>query len=83
MDQEMLSSLFFPLLFSLAGSVYAYVKVSEKAEQVLLVMVLFQVIGSVGYILGASTTLFVLLAVHAMALAGLMVHRLQLVPVRP
>lgn len=70
----MLISLVLPLLFSALAGAYGYFKVPEKAGQVLLVMVLFQVVGGAGYVMSATPELFTLLGLHAAVVASLMVR---------
>ncbi|WP_240741817.1 hypothetical protein [Deinococcus sp. KSM4-11] len=73
----MLNTLFFPLLFSMGAGTYAYLRFHDRRPRALLVMTLFQLLGSYGYFTQQGAPLFALLAVHATVVFFLLVHHLQ------
>lgn len=76
----MLNALALPLLFSMLAGVYAYTRFPERRSKVLLVVILFQLVGSAGYVTEPGYALFSLLCVHAVVVLGLLLHGLQVLP---
>lgn len=77
MGQEMLNTLFFPLLFSMGAGSFAYLRFHDRRPRALLVMTLFQLLGSYGYFTQPAAPLFALLALHATIVFFLLLNHLQ------
>jgi len=73
----MLNALFLPLLFSMVGGSYAYLRFPDRRPRVLLTLVLFQLVGAYGHSAQPDATLFGLLALHMLVVCGLLLHQLQ------
>lgn len=73
----MLNTLVLPLLFSICGGLYLYVRFPERRPRALLVMTLFQLVGAYGYATAPEETLFGLLVLHAAVVFILLVRHLQ------
>lgn len=73
----MLNALVLPLLFSMLGGTYAYLRFPERRPRVLLTLILFQLVGSYGHSSQPSAALFGLLALHMLVVFGLLLHGLQ------
>jgi hypothetical protein len=77
MDQGILNALVLPLLFSISGGLYLYVRFPERRPRALLVMTLFQLVGAYGYATSPDDALFGLLVLHAAVVFILLVRHLQ------
>ncbi|TDE85743.1 hypothetical protein [Deinococcus sp. S9] len=77
MSQEMLNVLALPLLFSVLGGSYAYLRFPDRRPNVLLTLILFQLVGGYGYSTQPSSALFSLLALHGLVVLTLLLHGLQ------
>lgn len=77
MHQEMLNALALPLLFSMLGGTYAYLRFPERRPRVLLTLILFQLVGAYGHSTEPGAALFGLLALHMLVVFGLLLHGLQ------
>ncbi|CAM3935671.1 hypothetical protein [Deinococcus marmoris] len=77
MDQGMLNALVLPLLFSIGGGLYLYLRFPERRPRALLVMTLFQLVGAYGYATAPEEGLFGLLILHAAVVFVLLVRHLQ------
>lgn len=64
MGQEMLNALLLPLLFSMAGGTYAYLRFPERRPRVLLTLLLFQLVGAYGHAVQPDSGLFGLLTIE-------------------
>lgn len=76
----MLNALVLPLLFSMVGGTYAYLRFPERRPRVLLTLILFQLVGAYGHSTEPGTPLFGLLALHMLVVVGLLLHGLQTPP---
>ncbi|WP_229784489.1 hypothetical protein [Deinococcus radiotolerans] len=79
----MLNALLLPLLFSMAGGTFVFLRRPEARQQGLLVMILFQLVGAAGYTLQSTLEVFALLCVHALFVLVLMTRHLQTPHVAP
>ncbi len=77
MDQGLINTLVLPLLFSICGGLYLYVRFPERRPRALLVMTLFQLVGAYGYSTAPEEALFGLLVMHAAVVFILLVRHLQ------
>ncbi|MFK7602645.1 hypothetical protein ACI3L1_10575 [Deinococcus sp. SM5_A1] len=77
MDQGMLNALVLPLLFSICGGLYLYVRFPDRRPRALLVMTLFQLVGAYGYATAPEEGVFGLLILHAAVVFVLLVRHLQ------
>ncbi|WP_104991285.1 hypothetical protein [Deinococcus sp. NW-56] len=77
MGQEMLNALLFPLLFSIVGGTYAYLRFPDRRPKVLLTLVLFQLVGAYGHASQPDTGLFGLLTLHLLVVVTWLAHYLQ------
>jgi len=77
MGQEMLNALVFPLLFSMAGGTYAYLRFPERRPKVLLTVMLFQLVGAYGHAGQPDPALFGLLTLHLLVTVVWLGHYLQ------
>ncbi|WP_165794123.1 hypothetical protein [Deinococcus aerius] len=87
MSQEMLNALALPLLFSMLGGTYAYLRFPERRSKVLLTLILFQLVGAYGHATQPGMALFSLLVLHSLVVFALLLHglrtpRLELAPER-
>ncbi|CAM3565929.1 hypothetical protein DEFR109230_02985 [Deinococcus frigens] len=73
----MLNALVLPLLFSLCGGLYLYVRFPERRPRALLIMTLFQLVGAYAYATAPNDGLFGLLVLHAAVAFVLLVRHLQ------
>ncbi|EYB69746.1 hypothetical protein DEIPH_ctg002orf0070 [Deinococcus phoenicis] len=76
MSQEMLNALALPLLFSMIGGTYAYLRFPDRRSRVLLTLILFQLVGAYGHAVQPGAALFGLLALHMLVVFGLLLHGL-------
>ncbi|AWT36086.1 hypothetical protein DM785_11340 [Deinococcus actinosclerus] len=83
MAQEMLNALLLPLLFSMAGGTFVFLRRPDQRTRGLLVMILFQLVGAAGNVMQTSTELYALLCVHALVVLILMTRHLQSPHVTP
>ena len=80
MDQGMLNALILPLLFSMCGGTYLYIRFPERRPNALLVLTLFQLVGAYGYVTDPTEGLFALLSAHAVLVFVLLLRHLQTPP---
>ena len=80
MGQDILNALVLPLLFSMGGGVYAYLRFPERRPRVLLTLILFQLVGACGQVMEPGAPLFGLLVVHGLVVLTLLLHGLQTPP---
>ncbi|GGR79008.1 hypothetical protein GCM10008960_02280 [Deinococcus sedimenti] len=73
----MLNALLLPLMFSVAGGTFVFLRRPEQRPQGLLIMILFQLVGAAGYVLQPTLEVFALLCVHALFVLVLMTRHLQ------
>ena len=78
----MLNALFFPLLFSMCGGTYLYVRFPDRRPRALLTLILFQLVGAYGYMTDPTEGLFALLTLHAALVFVLLLRHLQTPPLR-
>lgn len=76
MGQDILNALVLPLLFSMAGGSYAYLRFPERRPRVLLTLILFQLVGAYGHATEPGAALFGLLVLHSLVVFGLLLHGL-------
>ncbi|WP_254605524.1 hypothetical protein [Deinococcus sp. JMULE3] len=79
----MLNALLLPLLFSMAGGTFVFLRRPDARQQGLLVMILFQLVGAAGYVTQPTLEVFGLLCIHALFVLVLMTRHLQTPPVAP
>ncbi len=77
MDQGMLNVLALPLLFSMVGGTYVFVRFRDRRPNALLVVTLFQLVGAYGYATHPEEGLFGLLILHAVVVFALLLRHLQ------
>lgn len=73
----MLNALLLPLLFSMIGGSYAYLRFPDRRPRVLLTLVLFQLVGAYGHSAQPEMALFGLLGLHMLVVCALLLHHLQ------
>ena len=73
----MLNALLLPLLFSMAGGTFVFLRRPDQRARGLLVMILFQLVGAAGNVMQSSPELYALLCVHALVVLVLMTRHLQ------
>ena len=83
MSQELLNALLLPLIFSMAGGTFVFLRRPEQRQQGLLIMILFQLVGAAGYSRQPSLEVFGLLCLHALFVLVLMTRHLQTPQVAP
>ncbi|WP_216325361.1 hypothetical protein [Deinococcus aestuarii] len=77
MGQDILNALVLPLLFSMGGGVYAYLRFPDRRPRVLVTLILFQLVGACGHVMEPGTALFGLLVLHGLVVFALLLHGLQ------
>lgn len=73
----MLNTLVLPLLFSMLGGAYVYLRFADRRPRALLILTLFQLLGAYGFSTQPTPELFGLLALHATVVFFLLLHHLQ------
>lgn len=73
----MLNALALPLLFSMIGGTYAYLRFPDRRPRVLLTLILFQLVGAYGHATQPGMALFSLLVLHGSVVFALLLHGLQ------
>ncbi|MHA0040331.1 hypothetical protein [Deinococcus sp. PEB2-63] len=79
----MLNALLLPLLFSMAGGTFVFLRRADQRANGLLIMILFQLVGAAGYVMQPTLDVFALLCVHALFVLVLMTRHLQSPHVTP
>ncbi len=78
----MLNALALPLLFSMLGGTYAYLRFPDRRPRVLLTLILFQLVGAYGHATQPGMALFSLLVLHGLVVFGLLLLGLQGPPMK-
>lgn len=77
MNEDFLTILLVPVLFSMMAGIYGYLRVPERRSYILLAMILIQMVGSIAFRFQPSDGLLMLLVTHVMLITLLLVRHIQ------
>lgn len=77
MNEDFLTILLAPVIFSMMAGIYGYLRVPERRSYILLAMILIQMVGSVSFRFQPSDGLLMLLVTHVMVITLLLARHIQ------